>query len=79
MNSNLMQFALASASAEGEGILPLQWLGVFFGCLGLLFFLGTAVGMLPVSRFLHPDACCWKRGYLVHHAHVDWFRSFHDG
>ncbi len=51
MNSNLMQFALASASAEGEGVLPLQWLGVFFGCLGLLFFLGTAVGMLRFPDF----------------------------
>ena len=51
MNSNLMQFALASASAEGEGVLPLQWLGVFFGCLGLLFFLGTAVWMLRFPDF----------------------------
>ena len=51
MNSNLMQFALASASAEGEGVMPLQWLGVFFGCLGLLFFFGTAVGMLRFPDF----------------------------
>lgn len=51
MNSNLMQFALASASVEGEGVMPLQWLGVFFGCLGLLFFFGTAVGMLRFPDF----------------------------
>lgn len=31
--------------------MPLQWLGVFFGCLGLLFFFGTAVGMLRFPDF----------------------------
>ena len=45
-------FALAAATEEkGGGILPLQIIGVVCGVLGLVFFLGSAVGMLRFPDF----------------------------
>jgi multicomponent Na+:H+ antiporter subunit G len=45
-------FALAAAIEENEGgILPLQIIGVFCGVLGLVFFLGSAVGMVRFPDF----------------------------
>ena len=51
MISESFQFMAASTSPEGEGMFFLQLLGVLVGCLGLLFFLGTAVGMLRFPDF----------------------------
>ena len=47
---------LASSSAIGveatsSGFLPLQWLGVVLGFIGLFFFLGAAVGMVRFPDF----------------------------
>ena len=47
---------LASSSAIGveatsSGFLPLQWLGVVMGFIGLFFFLGAAVGMVRFPDF----------------------------
>ena len=53
--------------------------GRFLRLPGPSFFLGTAVGMLRFPDFYTRMHAASKRGYLVHHAHVDWFRSFHDG
>ena len=45
-------FALAAATEEnGGGILPLQIVGVVCGVLGLVFFLGSAVGMVRFPDF----------------------------
>jgi len=45
-------FALAAAvEKNGEGILPLQIIGVFCGVLGLVFFLGSVVGMVRFPDF----------------------------
>ena len=45
-------FALAAATEEnGGGILPLQIIGVVCGVLGLVFFLGSAVGMVRFPDF----------------------------
>ena len=45
-------FALAATTEEnGGGILPLQIIGVFCGVLGLVFFLGSAVGMVRFPDF----------------------------
>ena len=45
-------FALAAAIEENEGgILPLQIIGVVCGVLGLVFFLGSAVGMVRFPDF----------------------------
>jgi len=47
---------LASSSAIGveatsSGFLPLQWLGVVMGFIGLFFFLGAAVGLVRFPDF----------------------------
>ena len=47
---------LASSSAIGveatsSGFLPLQWLGVVLGFIGLFFFLGAAVGLVRFPDF----------------------------
>ena len=45
-------FVLAAATEEnGGGILPLQIIGVVCGVLGLVFFLGSAVGMVRFPDF----------------------------
>ena len=45
-------FALAAATEEsGGGFLPLQILGVLCGILGLVFFFGSAVGMVRFPDF----------------------------
>ena len=49
---NYSFFALAAATEEnGGGILPLQIIGVVCGVLGLVFFLGSAVGMVRFPDF----------------------------
>lgn len=49
---NLSLVALASFSGEeGGGFLFLQIIGVISGALGLIFFLGTAVGMVRFPDF----------------------------
>lgn len=47
---------LASSSATGveaasSGFIPLQWLGVLLGFIGLFFFLGAAVGLVRFPDF----------------------------
>ena len=45
-------FVLTAATEEnGGGILPLQIIGVVCGVLGLVFFLGSAVGMVRFPDF----------------------------
>ena len=48
----LFTLTLASAADQGGGgILPLQIIGIASGILGLIFFLGTAVGMVRFPDF----------------------------
>ena len=42
---------LASVSSETEGIFVLQIVGILMGVLGLVFFLGAAVGMVRFPDF----------------------------
>ena len=45
------QFIAASAGSGGGSLFPLHLFGMLLGCLGLLFFLGTAVGMIRFPDF----------------------------
>ena len=48
---NGFQFIAASAGSEGGSLFPLHLFGMFLGFLGLIFFLGTAVGMMRFPDF----------------------------
>ena len=48
---NGFQFIAASAGSEGGSLFPLHFFGMFLGFLGLIFFLGTAVGMMRFPEF----------------------------
>ena len=48
---NGFQFIAASAGSEGGPLFPLHLFGMFLGFLGLIFFLGTAVGMMRFPDF----------------------------
>lgn len=51
MSPDGFQFLAASAGSEGGGLYPLHWIGMFLGFLGLIFFLGTSVGMIRFPDF----------------------------
>ena len=55
---------LASVSPDNEGIFILQILGILMGVLGLVFFLGAAVGMVRFPDFFYPYACGREGGIL---------------
>tara|TARA_B100001250_G_scaffold383149_1_gene376894 strand:- start:310 stop:723 length:414 start_codon:yes stop_codon:yes gene_type:complete len=51
MSPDGFQFLAASAGSEGWVLYPIHWFGMFLGFLGLLFFLGTTVGMIRFPDF----------------------------
>ena len=51
MSPDGFQFLAARAGSEGGGLYPLHWIGMFLGFLGLIFFLGTSVGMIRFPDF----------------------------
>jgi multicomponent Na+:H+ antiporter subunit G len=46
-----LQVIAGSALTEGANLFPLHVIGMFFGCLGLVFFLGSAVGLIRFPDF----------------------------
>ena len=51
MSPDGFQFLAASAGSEGGSLYPIHWIGMFLGFLGLIFFLGTSVGMIRFPDF----------------------------
>ena len=68
-------FSLAVATEDsGDGFLLLQIIGVICGILGLIFFLGSAVGMVRFPDFcltqLHMHTCTLARTHARKHTHA---------
>ena len=72
---------LGSVSSEtvNSGITPLQIIGVIFGVVGLVFFLGAAVGMVRFPDFYTRMHAAGKRRHSFHHANAGRIRALHDG
>ena len=70
--------AVLAESANSPGWFLVHAIGVSMGIVGLIFFLGTAVGVVRFPDFYTRMHAAGK-GDTFHHAYVDWFWLGNDG